>query len=147
MGNSSVLEQTTTQDPIAVSRKFFATFNAVAVEECVAALSIDVSYESDSLPTPVLKGRAAARSAVEAYTKAFPDLHVEIEQEIASGTSVVVRWKSTGTHTGDFGGISATGRKVTTHGCTVQEIRDGQIVRSVNYWDNLSMMQQLGVLP
>ncbi len=103
-------------------------------------------WESDTLPAP-LNGRDAAMQAMQMYLGAFPDLHFDIEQALASGDYVVVRWRSTGTHRGEFTGIAPTNRQITTHGCNVNLCRSGKIVRSWIYWDLAHVFQAMGAFP
>jgi predicted ester cyclase len=79
------------------------------------------------------------------YFKAFPDLYFEVEQIIASGDHVVSRWGATGTHKGEFDGIPPTNRQVSSRGCTVSEVRVSRIVKSSMYFEQLSLLRQLGV--
>jgi len=81
------------------------------------------------------------------YMQAFPDLHFEIEQIFSSGDYVTLRWRATGTHRGELMGIPPTNRPAETHGCTVEEMRDGKMVREWVYWDTGNLLRQLGVLP
>lgn len=54
---------------------------------------------------------------------------------------------ATGTHLGELQGIAPTGRTVTARVCNVIEVKDGKIWREREYYDALSLMQQLGVIP
>ena len=53
---------------------------------------------------------------------AFPDMKVVIDQTIEQGDKVVARWTSTMTHTGEFLGFPATGKKATVTGTSIQRI-------------------------
>jgi predicted ester cyclase len=79
--------------------------------------------------------------------QAFPDLHIEAEQIIASGNYVISRGLLTGTHKGTFVGVPATNKKASWHSCNIIEIKNGKAVSSRIYADNVSLMRQLGVLP
>lgn len=132
------------------------TDNLRMVEETIAALNVhdldryvknlDDSYvsESDASPAPV-RGREGTKQFLAVYLKAFPDLHFEAEQFIASGNYVVLRWHATGTHKGEFNGIPPTNRQVSSRGCTVTEIRSDRIAKSSIYSDQLALLRQLGV--
>jgi predicted ester cyclase len=72
---------------------------------------------------------------------------VTIDDMIAEGDQVVTKKTFTGTHTGEFAGIPATGNKVTLQFVDIMRVRDGKIVEHWNCIDQLSFMQQLGVLP
>jgi steroid delta-isomerase-like uncharacterized protein len=84
--------------------------------------------------------------AVSTSCAASPDLRFDVEESFASGDRVASRWTATGTHRGEFRGVPPTGRAVTVHGCTVNEVREGKIARAWIYWDSATLMRQLGLL-
>jgi len=135
------------QEILSVARKSFDAWNAHDPKLLLALLADDFVSESDTLPAPS-RGPEAQRALMEMYVRAFPDLHFNIEQMLACGDYVVTRWHSTGTHKGDLMGIPATNRRGEgIHGCSVTEIKGGKIHRDWVYWDNASLLRQIGVLP
>lgn len=76
-----------------------------------------------------------------------PDIQYSVEEMIAEGDKVVVRWTARGTHLGDIPGMPATGKGVTLSGITIYRIADGKIVESWNAQDNLHLQKQLGTIP
>ena len=78
---------------------------------------------------------------------AFPDLHFEIEEQIAEGDRVVNRLVARGTHTSEFMGIPATGKEVTTNNVTIFRIAGDKIIERWTIFDALGVMVQLGVVP
>lgn len=76
----------------------------------------------------------------------MPDWHTEINELIAEGDKVVARITMTGTHTGDFWGIPATGKRVEFTGIYIVRIAEGKIVEHWGEEDGVSLLQQLGVL-
>jgi len=76
----------------------------------------------------------------------MPDWHTRIDDLIAEDDKVVARITMTGTHTGDFWGIPATGTKVEFTGIYIVRIVDGKIVEHWGEEDGVSLLQQLGVL-
>jgi steroid delta-isomerase-like uncharacterized protein len=132
--------------------------NRRLIEEAYAALNrrdldahlklLDNAYvwESDTFPAPV-KGQEAIRQTFNEYFNAFPDMRIEIEQILATGDHVVVRYRSIGTHKGEFRGIAPTNRKVNINGCNVHEVRNGLCIRTFGYFDRLAMREQLGAVP
>ena len=66
---------------------------------------------------------------------------------IAEGDKVVSRITYRGTHTGDLMGIPPTGKSVTVPEIIVDQFADGRIVESWRLFDQMAMMQQLGVIP
>jgi steroid delta-isomerase-like uncharacterized protein len=65
------------------------------------------------------------------YFEAFPDLHVNIEELIAEGDKVFCRSTMTGTHDGEYKGIPATGRHISSESAEVFRIADGKFA---GYW-------------
>lgn len=94
-----------------------------------------------------LKGPAGFRNAIEEIIAAFPDAQWKVEEMIAEGDKVFVRWTFTGTHHGQFQHIPATGKTVSNTGMAVYMLKNGQVTGTQVYTDRLSFMQQLGILP
>ena len=81
------------------------------------------------------------------FQTAFPDFHSTVEDQIAEGDKVVTRWRMRGTHEGEFRGIAPTGNKLDITGIGIFRFSDGKVVESWDNFDQLGMMQQLGVVP
>jgi steroid delta-isomerase-like uncharacterized protein len=77
---------------------------------------------------------------------AYPDLDITHEDTLAEGDRVMIRWIMRGTHTGPFMDIPATDKPVTVAGVDIFRIAGGQIVELWQHWDQLGMLQQLGVI-
>ena len=77
---------------------------------------------------------------------AFPDLVVEVKDQIAEGDKVVSRWTATGTQTGQFMSLPPTGRKVTIKAIHIHQIREGRIAALWEEIDMLGLQQQLGII-
>ncbi len=86
-----------------------------------------------------------ALEAMQMYWQAFPDLTLTVEDIIAEGDKVVVRFIGRGTHQGDLGGIPATGVKTEAGGIEIYHFEDGKIVEVWEISDALGLMQQLGM--
>lgn len=96
---------------------------------------------------PGLKPGLEGAKQVHAITLiGMPDWHTAIDELIAEGDKVVARITMTGTHTGDFWGIPATGRRVKFTGIYIVRIADGKIVEHWGEEDGVSLLRQLGVL-
>ena len=78
---------------------------------------------------------------------AFPDMQVPLQDFVAEGEKVVVRLRVQGTHTGAFGDMAATGRKIDVGVLDLFQIRDGMLIEHWALFDNLGMLKQLGALP
>ena len=103
-----------------------------------------VSYESAG---PVERDPEYVKGFVGMYRGAFPDGHTTVEDSIAEGDKVAYRWTFRGTHRGELMGILPTERQVTITGMTVDRISGGKIEEEWNNFDQLGMLQQLGVAP
>jgi predicted ester cyclase len=68
--------------------------------------------------------------------RAFPDLEMTIEQQIAEGPWVATRVTYRGTHTGEFGGIPATGRRIEYAGTAMDRLENGKVVEM---WHTVNM--------
>ena len=83
-----------------------------------------------------------------AYRAAFPDLHMDAEDVLASSDKTVARVRATGTHQGELMGLPPTGKHLDVQLIDIMKFDDAGLVRE--RWgvvDMMSMMQQLGVVP
>ena len=99
------------------------------------------------LPPGISADREGGFAYLFGFMNAFPDSRVTIDDMIAEGDQVVTKKTFIGTHTGDFAGIPSTGQTVTLQFVDIMRVRDGKIVEHWNCIDQLSFMQQLGVIP
>ena len=82
---------------------------------------------------------------------AFPDTHFEVHSVVAQGDQVFVHWTVSGTHSERLATVTGrtippTRRRVMVSGVLLTEVRDGEIVREHWYWDQLSLLDQLGIM-
>jgi len=92
-------------------------------------------------------GREGEKQWFMMLRAAFPDGHTTIDDLIAEGDKVVVRGTMTGTHTGEFMGIPATGKPVEISGIDITRFENGQSTEHWGQWDVAGLMVQLGVAP
>lgn len=95
----------------------------------------------------IAKGSQGAKSTLATYLKAFPDLKISIEREIAEGDYVVQHLIATGKNTGEFNGMPATGKTTSVTGVMTSKFKDGKVVEAWSLFDSLGLLQQLGVVP
>jgi steroid delta-isomerase-like uncharacterized protein len=74
---------------------------------------------------------------------AFPDFDVVVDQVIAQGDDVAVRWSAKGTHRGESLGIPASNRPAAFRGMTWLRFRDGRIVEGWDAWNQGRLLQDL----
>ena len=106
----------------------------------------DAIGHDPALPEPV-KGPEGLKEAARGYRAAFPDLEMTINETVAEGDLVAIRWTAQGTHKGDLFGIAPTGKQATVTGITIDRYAGGKIAESWTNWDTLGLLQQLGAVP
>ena len=100
-----------------------------------------------TLPPGLPTDLAGTKKAIAMYLRAVPDLQVTVEDLIAEGDRVAIRYTSRGTQRGPLGPIPATRRPVTISSYLIARIVDGKIVEMWGLDDQLGLLRQLGVIP
>jgi steroid delta-isomerase-like uncharacterized protein len=129
----------------AIVRHYFAASDAHDEVTVNALLAPDVVVHYPGAPGPL--NRKALLQVGKTFWGAFSDSHYTIEDQVAEGDKVVTRVTWRATHTGDFPGLSPTGKQIAVNGITIARIQDNKIVEHWLSIDQLGMMQQLGALP
>jgi steroid delta-isomerase-like uncharacterized protein len=136
-----------TDDNKEIVRRFQAgmaeNFRTGSLDTVRAILDPDCAFDMPGMPSTV----EGMLQVLPMFHTAFPDLQVTHGALIAEGDKVAYRLTWTGTHTGEFMGIAATGKRVTVTVTHIDQIANGKIVRHDGDWDQLGMLQQLGVIP
>jgi steroid delta-isomerase-like uncharacterized protein len=128
-----------------VARRYYdAVLNRGDVD-LLDELATSEYIEHDPLPGQGT-GRQGLKDRVTAIATAFGQTFT-IEDVIAESDRVVVRWTGSGKHVGEFMGIPPTGRSFTIAGIDIHRIEDGRIAEHWHVVDQLSLMQQLGLIP
>jgi steroid delta-isomerase-like uncharacterized protein len=113
--------------------------------------TLDEVYAPDVVwhnPEGDIQGLEEAEQFVAMITTAFPDMSTTVEDVIAEGEKVVTRVTIRGTHQGEVEEYGPpTGKQVELEGITIHRFEDGKIVEEWNSYDNLSILQQLGLAP
>ena len=108
-------------------------------------------YTADALwhqPDQDLQGLEEVKQWLSRPFEAFPDLNVSVEDVIAEGDKVVVRYTSRGTHQGETAGLGPpTGRRMELEGLAMQRFEGNKIVEFWDQFDTLSLLEQLGLAP
>ncbi len=112
---------------------------------------LEEAYAADLVwhePDRDVRGLEEAKQFLGVYKTAFPDLHATVEDVIAEGDKAVTRWTIRGTHQGEIEEFGPpTGKQIEVEGITIHRIEDGKIAEEWERYDNLSIMQQLGLVP
>jgi len=109
-------------------------------------LAVEDYVEHDPFPGQG-NGLADLKARVAGLFAAFNPLRFTIEDIIAEGDKVVVRWTNAGTDVGGFLGMPATGGDFGIAGIDIHVVRDGKLAEHWHVVDLLAQMQQLGLIP
>ena len=94
-----------------------------------------------------VRGIQNFKKAVAEFTNAMPDLKVIIEDLVAEGDRVAVRFEEIGTHTGaPFAGIPPAGKRVVWRAVDIYRVENGKLAEEWFVDDSLGMLKQLGVI-
>jgi steroid delta-isomerase-like uncharacterized protein len=127
------------------NRATFAAWNAHD-PDAVAAVFADDAVIRDVGSPDVLRGRAAIRERAADLLVAFPDFRLRQLDLIVGEDANADRWEASGTHSGSFLGLEATGNSMQVEGATFSRFDShGLVVEDVNFWDVGALMAQLGV--
>jgi len=130
----------------AVVRRFWGVWeegNIGLVDELVAP---DYVNHSPGIPDQP-EGPEGIKAVVNMFRGGMPDLRVVIDEVIAEGDRVAVRYTIEGTHEGELFGVPPTGRRVSIESITVERVSEGKIREHWRVTDTLGMMRQLGAIP
>ena len=133
----------------ATLRRFNEATNSGDVE--LISKTIDELVEPNALihtPLPIeATGAQLAKEVFGTLLRAYPDLHITVEDLIEESDKIVSRNTVTGTHQGEYMGLPPTGRSVTYNEIFIVRFAGGRIVESWGVVDVFSQMKQLGVIP
>ena len=85
-------------------------------------------FTSHDWPEGGPSGARAFRDYYSAIRSAVPDARYEVDDLIAEGDRVVVRWRLVGTHKGPFRGIAPTGRPIVLKGIAIYRVEGGKLI-------------------
>ncbi len=107
---------------------------------------LDEIFASDSVWRPIglpeMRGVEARRQFITGIRAAYPNIHFTIEEMMAEGDKVVLRWTDSGTQTGEWMGIAPTGKRVDGIGASIFRVSGGKIVE----WDALGYYQHASAI-
>ncbi len=104
-------------------------------------------HELDNMPSPSGRSPEWFADMIHLYRLAFPDLRVEVQDQIAESDRVVTCLRMRGTQKGPLLGVEWSGKSVDITGIRIDRLAEGKIAESWFHWDTLGMLQQIGALP
>ncbi len=129
----------------AVVRRFFDDTHRGELDVIEETVSPDIV--THGFPGPNPDSLASYRVFFESLGAAFANLESDIDDMTAEDDRVAVRFTVRGTHVGEYLGIPATGRNVDFTGMVQYRLKNGKIAETWLFPDNITIMQQLAVLP
>jgi steroid delta-isomerase-like uncharacterized protein len=112
-------------------------------------LATDVT--NHDLSKEPVSGRNAYKEWATGFRQAtatgFPDLDISVDALFGEGDLVAKPWTFRGTHSGEYMGLPASGKRVVMAGITIYRLQGGQVRETWWNYDALGMMQQLGAIP
>ncbi|MBJ7594170.1 MAG: ester cyclase [Candidatus Dormibacteraeota bacterium] len=118
-------------------------------DEAAAMMSPDV--ETQMPGSPPLKGIEPFIAYTQVFITAFPDARMTLDRCVEGANLVIAEGKFIGTHTGPLaspmGEIPPTGKHLELPFTDVFEVEDGKVTKHRVYFDNMTFMTQLGLMP
>lgn len=129
--------------------RYVASYNAADLDGVMDLYAEDAVQQ---MPDGTFEGREAIRERLARELAAFPDVDFAFSSFVEQGDAFADEWVFVGTHTGplvlpDGTEVPPTGKRVQMKGMELVRIRDGKIVVDNLYYDNLSVLVQLGLGP
>lgn len=126
----------------AVAEKWIAAWNSHDADKLLSVFTSDVFYE-DVAFGEVSHGSAELRKFAASEFEAVPDLKVELLRASVHNGHGTIEWTFSGTDKD----IYKTGKKFSVRGVSVIDVREGKISRSLDFYDEATIMRQVGLLP
>ena len=133
-------------DNKAIVRRYYDEVLNQRRADLLDEIAVEDYVEHDPFPGQG-NGRADLKARVAMLFGAFNPLQFSIEDVIAEGDKVVVRWTNAGTDSGGFMGMPATGKEFGVAGIDIHLVRGGRLAEHWHVVDQLAQMQQMGLIP
>jgi predicted ester cyclase len=162
LNHSSEARAVTTAAPRSSLDGFHHTENAQRADELVRSFFTAVNKQDYAAFDTILarnfqsyaKDGVRSRTALKKYYQdqhaSFSDLHFAVHENVGvlvDGDLVAFRTIMTGTHTGDYAGVAATGKAIQTSASHFFRIRGGQLVEHWQVVDTYRILAQIGRIP
>lgn len=128
----------------AIVRRFYEeVFNRgreEVIDEIISPDYIDYGHE------PPGRGTEGAKQDFRGATSVFSNTYYTIDEMIATGDCVIVRWTGQYIHSGEFAGVAPTGKSVSLTGISIYRVANGQIQETRNAVNWMGLLEQIGAL-
>jgi len=132
------------QPVILAARRYAAFWNTGEARYAEAALA--QNFVDRTLPSGRPQGIKGVLEASKNFRSAIPDLRAEMEELFVVNDRAVVRYNFMGHFNGRFKDLKGDGREISFRAVDIYRVQNGQISDNWHLEDNLSLMQQLGIV-
>ena len=132
------------QPMILAARRYAAFWNTGEARYAEAALA--QNFVDRTLPSGRSQGIKGVLEASKSFRAIIPDLRAEIEELLVVNDRAVVRYIFSGHFTGTFKDVKGDGREISFRAVDIYRVQNAQISDNWHLEDNLSLLQQLGVV-
>jgi steroid delta-isomerase-like uncharacterized protein len=140
----------TAQDNAATVRALNEAYNKRDWDGVIALTTPEVSFVNVAT-SQTFQGPEGVRRFLQGWAMAFPNSRVETTQVVADEQGAMMEFRGRGTQTGPLqspaGDIPPTGRSVDVPFVEVLDLQQGKIAQARLYFDSMTLLQQLGVVP
>ncbi len=123
-----------------IVRRFVEAYNERKLDSIADLVAPDYLDHTNKV------GREGLKRLFDVGLTAFPDWYETIEDIVAEGDKVWVRLSYTGTHRGEFMGLAATGKRITSKAVDIYRIANGKLAEYWNVTDNVHIFEQIGAI-
>lgn len=124
-----------------LGRRWFEEVWNQGREESIDELMAPDSY--GHVESGEYRGPEGFRQMQTVFRSALSNVHIEIEDILADGDRAAVRWRATGTHSGEGFGFAPSKRGIDVRGTTWLRVKDGKIVEGWDTWNLGAMLEAL----
>ena len=102
-------------------------------------------------PARAISSLVELSAELDRREEAFSDIELDVRPLDVGGDQACAEWSAAMTHSGPLvlAGdevVEATGTRITLNGATVAEFRGDRICAARQYWDELAVFEQVGLL-
>ena len=128
---------------------YYDAFNRGDLDEAARAFSPDIETIEPGAGTR--RGVDQWKAYGAGFKRAMPDARLNFKSAVEQGNTIAVEGTFTGTHTGPMltpaGEIPPTGRSLDLPYLDVFTVEDGLLATHRVYYDQITMLSQLGLMP
>ncbi|TFW29213.1 ester cyclase [Duganella callida] len=133
-------------EPVTDAARTYAAFWNTG-DAALARQALSPDFIDRTLPAGRVQGVEGPLQASAFFRTAVPDLKAEATHIVPNGDMVSVRLHFSGHFTGKFGDVQGQGQTIDFQAFDLYHVVDGRIAENWHLEDNLTLMQQLGLIP